>query len=50
MTEIKKMMAGLPYDCADTDIRALHMKGKRMMWEFNSIPPDDIVSQRDILC
>lgn len=50
MTEIEKMMAGLPYDCADTDIRALHMKGKRMMWEFNRIAPDDIVSQRDILC
>lgn len=50
MTEIEKMMAGLSYDCTDTDIKTLHMKGKRLMWEFNRIEPDDIVSQRDILC
>lgn len=49
MTEIEKMRAGIAYNSEDEEIKYLHLKGKRLMWEFNQLAPDDIPAQRHIL-
>lgn len=48
-TEKEKMLAGLPYDCADTELLARWHKAKRLQKEYNDTPSDHLEKISEIL-
>lgn len=49
MTEKEKMMAGLPYNSADPELKQLHLTARKWMQNFNQTSPEDCTRQQEIL-
>lgn len=49
MTELEKMMSGLPYNSTEPNLKKLHMRGKRLMQKFNKIKADNTKKHHKIL-
>lgn len=43
------MLSGKPYDASDPTLISRLMETRRTLWEFNSLPPDNIDRQQEIL-
>lgn len=49
MTELEKMIRGEEYDHSDPELRQLHRKASRILWEFNQTHPDDREIRENLL-
>lgn len=49
MTELEKMLSGIPYDTSDKELRALSSQAKNQMRQYNNLPAEDVESRNQIL-